>query len=100
METTVTLKANDELADEVAKNPRHFIEATVDRANGDIYLKCSTRDALYELGRSLMHEALFGTGTAELYPLSLPNGSPLAVNGARLSQGSSRVFVFYPEGAA
>ena len=63
--------------------------------NGDVYLECSSRLALYEFARSLLAESAEGTGWAEYYPLGF-EGERLVVNGARLADGSSRLFVAYP----
>ena len=97
MDTSVTLRPGDELSKEVVDDPAHFLHAEVDRDNGDIYLKFATREALFEFGRSLMHEAVFGRGEIECYPLRAAEGPQLPVNGVRLSLESSRLFISYPE---
>lgn len=74
----------------------HTLTASVDQANGDIHLNFSSRQALYDFARSLLHEAVFETsGQKEFYPLGF-GGKQLVVGGARLTPDSGRIFVFYP----
>jgi hypothetical protein len=84
------------LSVEVARDARHTVTAAVDAKNEDIYLEFSSREALYDFARSLLHEAVFGRGgQKEFYPL-IAQGTELVVDGARFTQGSSRLFVTYP----
>ncbi|GEM_PF-923340 len=83
------------LSSEVAHDQRHNLHVSVDRDNGDVYLGFSSREALYDFAKSLLHEAVFGWGDRkEFYPL-IVEGKELVVDGARLTNGSSRVFVSY-----
>lgn len=92
----VTKDGNDIPSDETLENDRHRLVATVDKSNGDIYLKFSSRLALYDFARNLVREAIFGeTDSLELYPLSYENKLQI-VNGVRLSLDSSRIFIGYP----
>lgn len=78
------------------ENESHNLSASVDKYNGDIYLKFSSRLAMYDFARSLMHEAVFSIGdTTELYPLSFEDKLQI-VNGVRLTLDSSRIFINYP----
>lgn len=83
-------------SDENFNNESHNLSARVDKNNGDIYLKFSSRLAMYDFARSLMHEAIFNAGdTTELYPLGF-EGKLQIVDGVRLTLDSSRIFVNYP----
>jgi hypothetical protein len=95
MEIIVNLAPETETSNEVLENESHNVSARVDSDNEDIYLECSSRETLYELGKALMLEALHGSGQMELYPLEL-EGKCLVVDGARLTKESSRIFIFSP----
>lgn len=92
MKTVVDLAQDSEPAAELLASEAHQISLKVDRANGDVYLESSSRLALFEFGKALMLEAQYGEGPAEFYPLG-QEGKWLVVNGARLAEGSSRLFV-------
>jgi len=80
---------------EVQYYSRHFLEADVDFKNRDIQLNFSTRQALYDFARSLLQEAVFGEGgQKEFYPLAA-DGKELVIEGVRMKENSSRIFVFY-----
>ncbi|MBR7780424.1 hypothetical protein [Undibacterium rugosum] len=80
---------------EVESNPIHAVAVTIDSERNYALIKAKSREALYEFGRSLMEEALYGHGEAEFYPLVV-DGTALVVNGVRLPEGSARLFVHYP----
>ena len=93
---TISLNGSAEL-DSILSDERHNVRIEVDVNNRDVYLHFSTREALYELGHTLMRTALFGEGDElEFYPLIQNTGQSLVVNGARLTADSSRVFLFFP----
>ncbi|MFO1513452.1 MAG: hypothetical protein U1F83_11145 [Verrucomicrobiota bacterium] len=97
MQTNVFFSASSEHVNhEVQNNEAHHISVIVDSPTQHVLFECSSREALFELGRTLMEEALFGTGELELYPL-VANGKALVVNGARLVENSARVFVHFPK---
>jgi hypothetical protein len=96
MQPTVKIQPDGDVLPEVASDPRHFIRARVDRDNGDIYFECSSREALFDFGRALMCEAMFGSENAEFYPLKMTGEQSLVVNGVRLTEDSVRVLVSYP----
>jgi hypothetical protein len=92
---TVTFDAEDIPSDEVLQNELHLLYADVDLNNRDIYLNFSSHQALYDFARSLLQEAVFGeSGQKDFYPL-LVDGKKLVVEGTRLAENSSRIFVTY-----
>ncbi|WP_410210726.1 hypothetical protein [Aquirhabdus sp.] len=95
MESVVNLLSETEISQEILKNNAHNIKVSIDLDNKDVYLEYSSRQALYELGKTLMVEAIQGCGQLELYPLG-SEGSWLIVEGVRLTEDSSRIFVFSP----
>jgi len=97
MQSAVTFDVNTEHVNtEVQENQKHAVRASVDSIGNSCLLECQSREALFELGRTLMHEALYGTGELELYPLVL-EGKALVVNGVRLIEPSARLFIHYPK---
>lgn len=97
MEKIVRFEENSDDADSVIfDDPSHNIKLTVDAQRNYAFLQCSSREALFELGRALMREALFGTGEVEFYPL-VSDGQALVVNGVRMPEESARMFVHYPK---
>jgi|SRR5471030_466376 len=96
MEKTVRFEENsDSASPKVLEDPSHNIRLTVDGLRNYALLQCSSREALFELGRTLMEEALFGTGEIEFYPL-VSDGQALVVNGVRMPEESARMFVHFP----
>ena len=95
-EIQLNCDGDDIPSDVVLNDDRHRLCSIVDVDNGDVYLRFSSREALYDFAKSLLHEAVFGIGGGkELYPL-IVDGKCLVVDGVRLSEGSSRIFVQYP----
>lgn len=92
----IDLQPDTEISEDVLLSETHNIRLRSDKENGDVYIECSSREALFEFAKSLMSEALYGVGQAEFYPL-IQNNKALVVNGARFTEDSSRLFVFYPE---
>jgi hypothetical protein len=99
LDTVTVTCAGDEIpSDEVLQNEQHFLCEEVDTSNRDIYLNFSSRRALYDFARSLLQEAVYGVGRQkEFYPL-VSDGHALVVEGVRLTENSSRIFVAYDEG--
>jgi hypothetical protein len=96
MESTVKFSPNVEHVNrEVQEGAQHSIHVSVDIPGNYALLECHSRQALFELGRTLMYEALYGAGELELFPL-IADGKALVVNGVRLTEKSSRVLVHYP----
>lgn len=92
----ITADGEDIPSNENLENEEHNLSVKLDKDNGDVYLEFSSRLAMYDFARSLMHDALFNqSDTTELYPLKF-EGQLQIVNGVRLKLDSSRVFVNYP----
>lgn len=96
LDTIVVTRDGDEIPSvEVLASEKHFLCATTDKSNRNIYLKFSSREALYDFARSLLQEAVYGAGgQKEFYPLVV-DGKSLVVEGVRLAENSSRIFVVY-----
>lgn len=82
-----------EPSQELLENERHFITLRVDRTNGDVSLEAASPLALRELALSLLAQVDSGSTWEEYCPLSADGKIWLVVNGARLAEGSSRMFV-------
>ena len=80
-------------SDEVMNDDSHSLKVEVDVSNQDIYFKFTTRESMRDFALNLLHESEFGTGEIELYPLIDSNGKQHVVEGVRLSENSSRVFI-------
>jgi hypothetical protein len=97
MQTTIKFAPNlDTSSPIVARDDTHKIKLTVDGTRNYALLECTSREALFELGRTLMEEALFGSGEVEFYPLASDTGE-LVVNGVRMPEDSARMFVHFPQ---
>jgi hypothetical protein len=80
---------------DVQEGKHHWLRAETASGSGDVILNFSTRRAMYDFAVSLLHEAVHGTsGQEEFYPLGV-DGKWMVVNGVRMSEDSSRLFVFY-----
>ncbi|MGI9279004.1 MAG: hypothetical protein ACR2PX_05155 [Endozoicomonas sp.] len=99
-----TLNANIKItedADEIPldinlKDENHFLKAEVDNSRGDIYLSFSSRIAMYDFARSLLHASVYGKSESiEFYPL-ISGHKRYIVDGVRLSENSSRIFIHCP----
>ena len=97
---TLQIDGDDIPSQEVLLDERHFLRGAVDVQNRDIYLEFSSRESLYDFAKSLLYEAVYGQGgQKEFYPL-VAEGKALVVEGARLTEDSSRIFVTYPNSAS
>jgi hypothetical protein len=97
MQTTVTFEAGfGQVNRLIQDDSTHQIKVSVDAVGNYVLFECATREALFEMGRTLMHEALFGAHEVEFFPLG-QNGEQLVVSGVRLSAESARVFVHFPD---
>lgn len=102
LSTTVVITPHgDEISSRsVQEGKYHRLLAECDTRNRDMYLNFSTRRAMYDFAVSLLHESVYGTsGQQEFYPL-ICNGDAVVVNGVRMSEDSSRLFVFYESESA
>jgi hypothetical protein len=98
LESTIVLSASDDVSSEaVQKDERHCLAAEVDISNGDICLKFSSRLAMYDFAKSLLQEAVFGQGGQQEFRPLIVEGKALVSNGVRMTDNSSRIFVFYPD---
>lgn len=95
---TIAVGDDDFPSEEVLKDKAHCISAKVCPINKDINLTFCSRESFYDFARSVLREAMFETsGQMELYPL-IVDGAPEVVDGCRLTEDSSRIFIFYPSG--
>jgi len=96
LDTVVVTREGDEIpSSELLQDEKHHLCGGINASNRDIYLKFSSRQALYDFARSLLQEAVYGMGgQKEFYPL-ISDGKALVVEGARLVEDSSRIFVAY-----
>lgn len=74
----------------------NYLHARCDAEKGDIYLSFSSRVAMYDFARSLLHQSVYGeSGWVEFFPLGSDEKLHI-VDGVRMSLDSSRIFVEYP----
>ena len=92
----ITESAEGIPSDTVLNDESHSLTVKVDSQNNDVHLAFSSRESLRDFAKTLLHESYYGSGTVELYPLGTGNGW-LVVDGVRLTEQSSRVFIWYPE---
>ena len=92
----ITEIADDIPSDIVQTNDSHALSIKVDADNNDIYLEFTTHEAMRDFAKSILHDSYYGSGETELYPLGTENGWQV-INGVRLTEGSSRVFIWYPK---
>lgn len=98
---TVTLDGDELGSPEVVNGKHHFFSASVDMSNKDVCLNFSTRRAMYDFATSLLHEAVYGNVGVDGkggFKEFLPSNEERVVDGVRVKEDSSRVFVFYDEG--
>ncbi|PPE72452.1 hypothetical protein C3942_18075 [Solimonas fluminis] len=97
---TIVLREGDSATPSAAvlQDETHCMHAHFDADRHCINLDFSSREALRDFALALLQEASFGTsGQMEFYPLRMPGRKEMVVNGVRLTEGSSRLFVFYDE---
>ncbi|MDR7092259.1 MULTISPECIES: hypothetical protein [Cellvibrio] len=82
-------------SDTVLNDESHSLTVKVGTYNNDVHLEFSSRESLRDFAKTLLHESYYGSGAVELYPLGTENGW-LVVDGVRLTEKSSRVFIWYP----
>jgi hypothetical protein len=90
-------ESGDEIpSQELLSNESHCLSVEVNADNQYVCFNFSSRIAMYDFARSLLQEAVYGTGgQKEFYPLEY-QGKMEVIDGVRMSNGSARVFVFYP----
>jgi hypothetical protein len=99
---TVTVTPGGDELGSLVSGKHHFLYASVDVGNKDVCLNFSTRRAMYDFAISLLHEAVYGNGgmvdgKGGLKEF-LPSNEERVVDGVRVKEDSSRVFIFYNEG--
>lgn len=61
LSNTVVVIATDDVSSEASqKDSRHHLTSEVDVKNSDIYLRFSSRLAMYDFAKSSLQEAVFG----------------------------------------
>ncbi|WP_232203063.1 hypothetical protein [Neisseria shayeganii] len=82
------------------KENKHQLYVSVNEMNRYASFDFSSRLAMYEFGREIMHEAIFGKGgLIEFYPMIISDGKLEIINGTRMSLESARIFINYPDGS-
>lgn len=77
-------------------NEKHQLSVEINKKNADVHLNFSSRVAMYDFARNLLHEAIYGKSEyIELLPLAY-EGELLLSEGVRLTMNSSRVFIYSP----
>ncbi len=87
--------SEDYPSDEVLNDESHNLSVSVDLDNRDVYMKFSSSEAMRDFAISLLQNSQYGSGEIELYPLGTDDGWQV-VDGVRLTENSSRVFIAHP----
>ena len=95
----ISLTEEDDVSSEVfIKEDKHQLCISVNEANRYASFNFSSRLAMYEFGKVIMHEAIFGKGGfIEFYPMIVSDEKLEVINGARMSLESARLFISYPD---
>ncbi|ROV53656.1 MULTISPECIES: hypothetical protein [Neisseria] len=76
----------------------HNLYVEINELNKYASLIFSSRLAMYEFARVIMHEALHGeSGSVEFYPMIIEEPQLEIINGVRMTLESARVFINYPD---
>ena len=76
---------------------KHQLQVELNESNRYVNFILSSRLAMYEFGKSIMHEYIFGEGGfQEFYPMAVEASKPEVINGVRMSLDSARIFINYP----
>lgn len=94
----IVTESGDEIpSQEVITCDTHTLSVDARLENKYACLTFSSRIAMYDFARSLLHEALYGgSGQIEFAPLE-HEGKLQVINGVRMAPESSRLIVLYPE---
>lgn len=94
----IVTKSGEEIPlQETIDDERHKLKAEADNEHNSVYLNFSSREAMYDFARVLLHEAIFSRdGQLEFIPLEI-DGKSEVVDGVRMDPKSARLFIFYPE---
>jgi hypothetical protein len=82
---------------EVAANEAHQLSVEVNANNKYACLNFTSRLAMYDFARSLLHEALYGRGGQKEFNPMEYQGKLEIIDGVRMPLDSARLFVFYNE---
>lgn len=91
----ISQNANDIPSDDVMNDPEHHVRFGIDESCDAAQINFSSRLAMYDFARQLLHESIYGSGESEFVHLSDDNAWYVS-NGVRLTQESARVFISYP----
>ncbi len=83
-------------SDEVLNDDSHYLSASVDAENQDIYFDFSSPEAMRDFALNLLHASEYESKTIEHYPL-ISDSKNHIVNGVRLNNESSRIFISYSD---
>jgi hypothetical protein len=82
---------------EVAANEAHQLSVEVNADNKYACLNFTSRLAMYDFARSLLHEALYSRGGQKEFNSMEYQGKLEIIDGVRMPLDSARLFVFYNE---
>ena len=72
----------------------HQLQVKLNESNRYVNFIFSSRLAMYEFGKAIMHEAIFGEGGfQEFYPMEIEASKLEVINGVRMSLDSARIFI-------
>ena len=92
----LTEEGDDMHSDRFIKEDKHQLYVSINEANRYASFDFSSRLAMYEFGREIIHEAVFGEGVfVEFYPMIVTDGKLEIINGVRMSLESARLFISY-----
>ena len=92
----LTEEGDDMPSDRFIKEDKHQLHVSVNEANRYACLDFSSRLAMYEFGKEIIHEAVFGKGGfMEFYPMIVTEGKLEIINGVRMPLDSARLFISY-----
>ena len=84
------------LTEEGDDMPSDQLHVSVNEANRYASLDFSSRLAMYEFGKEIIHEAVCGKGGfMEFYPMIVTEGKLEIINGVRMPLDSARLFISY-----
>lgn len=92
----LTEEGDDMPSDRFIKEDKHQLYVSVNEANRYASLDFSSRLAMYEFGKEIIHEAVFGKdGFMEFYPMIVTDEKLEIINGVRMPLESARLFISY-----
>lgn len=89
----VSLDADEVGSLELCRNQFHQLNVSQNEKNSYVNLEFTSRQAMYDFAVSLLQEAVYGASASkEFYPLKI-DGELQVIDGVRMSEGSSRLFI-------